>query len=48
MIFLTSLKYWIFIYLLMIPTYYESESLDKLEKKVNKELRKPQMWLNVS
>ena len=28
--------------------YYESESLDKLEKKVNKELRKLQMWLNVN
>ena len=28
--------------------YYESESLDKLEKKVNKELCKLQMWLNVN
>ena len=28
--------------------YYESENLEKLEKKVNKELHKLQMWLNVN
>ena len=28
--------------------YYESDNLDKLERKVNKELGKLQLWLNVN
>ena len=42
------LKYWIFTYLLTIPIYYDSNSLQDLEKKINKELGKLQLWLNVN
>ena len=28
--------------------YYKSDNLDKLGRKVNKELGKPQLWLNVN
>ena len=49
MIFRISLKYWIFIYLLMtLNIYYENDNLDKLERKVNKEFYKLQLRLNVN
>ena len=32
----------------MIPTYYENDNLEKLGKKVNKELGKLQLLLNVN
>ena len=49
MIFQISLKY-CFFYLFADDTniYYESDNLDKLERKVNKELGKLQLWLNVN
>ena len=33
---------------LFADIYYESDNLDKLERKVNKELGKLQLWLNVN
>ena len=48
MIFLTSLKYWTFIYLLMIPTYIMKAITLKNWKKRLKELGKLQLWLNVN
>ena len=49
MIYQINLKYWIF-YLFADDTniYYESNSLQDLEKKINKELGKLQLWLNVN
>ena len=32
----------------MTPTYYESNSLNELEKTVNKELSKLYLWVNVN
>ena len=49
MIFRVSLKYWISIYLLMIAIYImKGITLKKLEKMVNKELGKLQVWLNIN
>ena len=48
MIFLTFQKSCIFISLLMTPTYYKADNMEKLETVINKELRKLGTWLIVN